>query len=179
MAEIDNRQLQHRDHVAASVKHPLVLLLDNVRDAANVGGIFRLADALGVERLLLCGETASPPDRRLTRSARSTHQVVAYQQREESLRAASELRAQGYQLFALELSRASVDLKSVDFRMHNRICLLLGGERNGLSDALLEIVDQTVHIPMLGQNSSMNVTSACAIALYEITRHLESVTNGD
>lgn len=173
---MDNRPLDYRDHQPAAEHFPLVILLDNLCNAANVGGIFRIADALGVAQLLLCGETVAPPDRRLERCSRSTHRAVSYRQREEPLMVAHELRAQGYPLIALELTQRSVDLREVDFRRFDKACLVLGGERRGICPALLEIVDRTVHIPMRGQNSSMNVTSACAIAVHEITRQLTSVT---
>lgn len=170
MIDKKDRQLTHMDHRAGGRRLPLILLLDDISDPANVGAVFRIADALGVERLLLCGKTAVPPNRRLTRTSRMTDKVIAYQYCETPEVVA--LRLQGYHLIALELTQHSVDLKTVDFGLRGKICLILGAEHAGVNSELLEIVDQTVHIPMLGQNSSMNVATACAIAVYEITRNL-------
>ncbi len=167
-----NRQLIHKDHQVGRERFPLTLLLDGICDAANVGAIFRLADALGVERLLLCGNTVSPPNRRLTRTARSADKVVLYERCDDLNATLLHLREQGYCFVALELTAQSVDLKDVDFSRAGKICLILGAEQQGVSQPLLEIADQTVHIPMLGQNSSMNVAAACAIAVYEITGDL-------
>jgi len=150
-----------------------VLLLDDVSDPANVGAIFRLADALGVARLMLCGDTVRPPNRRLSRTSRSTDKVVSYERFDAPGGAVVSLREQGYRLVALELAAQSVDLQTLDYGEMGKICLILGSEQSGVSPPLLEIADHTVHIQMSGLNSSMNVATACAIAVYEMTRHLE------
>ncbi len=167
-----DRQLTHRDHHPGGGGFPLILLLDDVSDPANVGAVFRIADALGVERLLLCGNTVVPPDRRLTRTSRATDKVVPYERCGDPEAELRRVREQGYHLIALELTQQSVDLKTVDYGALDKICLILGAEQAGVSSSLLEIVEQTVHIPMQGQNSSMNVAAACAIAVHEMTRYL-------
>jgi len=168
----NDRQLIHQDHQVSGVHFPLTLLLDDVTDPANVGAIFRLADALGVERLILGGETVKPPNRRLSRTSRSTDRAVAYDVSADINSCVVGLRKQGYQLIALELSAQSVDLQSLDYGAMERICLILGAEQTGVRSSLLEIVDYSVHISMLGVNSSMNVATAGAIAVYEMTRYL-------
>jgi len=172
MNDNNDVQLTHLDHHADDQQFPLILLLDDVSDAANVGAIFRVADALGVERLLLCGDTVVPPNRRLTRTSRATDKVVGHQYYEDAVAALSTQSAQGYHCIALELTQQSVDIKTVDFGALGKVCLILGAEQRGVNARLLENVAQTVHIPMLGQNSSMNVATACAVGVYEITRQL-------
>ncbi len=172
MTDIKDAQLTHFDHHVEEQHFPLVLLLDDVSDAANVGAIFRIADAFGVERLLLCGDTVVPPNRRLTRTARTTDKVVLHQYCEDAVVSLNALSAQGYHAIALELTQQSADIKTVDFGALGKICLILGAEQTGVNARLLEIVGKTVHIPMLGQNSSMNVATACAVGVYEITRQL-------
>ena len=81
-----------------------------------------------------------------------------------------ELKASGYRIISLELSSASIDIRKLQVRASDQICLVLGSENTGVSRALLDMSEQTVHIPMLGQHSSMNVATACAIATFEITR---------
>ncbi len=77
-----------------------------------------------------------------------------------------------------KLAAQSVDLKTQDYGKMGKICLILGSEQSGVSPSLLEIADHTVHIRMLGLNSSMNVATACAIAVYEMTRHIAGVVGG-
>jgi len=172
MSADTDRQLTHSDHRTDGGCFSLVILLDSVGDPANVGSIFRVADALGVARLMLCGHSVVPPSRRLARTSRATEKSVVYEYCEDPVMAAVGLRERGYRLIAVELTERSVDLKTVDFNEHDKLCLILGAEQAGVSAGLLEIVDQTVHIPMLGQNSSMNVAIACAITVYEATRAL-------
>ncbi|MEW9624270.1 TrmH family RNA methyltransferase [Rhodanobacter geophilus] len=167
-----NMQLDHRAHRPAAGKHPLCLLAHNVRRPANVGGLFRLADALGVEELILTGSSCTPPHPKLRTAARHTEQRVPYVHAEDPLPVVAGLKAAGYRIIGLELTSASIALDQLRVAPGERICLVLGNESAGICQALLDAADATVHIPMLGHNSSMNVASACAIATYVITRKL-------
>src|SRR5262249_14878781 len=126
----------------------------------------------GVERLHLSGRTPHPPDARLRKAARSTDAHVAWEHGEDPLATVAALRAQGWRIVSLELSSLSVDVRALPVAPGDRLCLVLGAEGAGVSQALLDASDATVHIPMRGHNSSMNVASAAAIALFELSRHL-------
>jgi tRNA G18 (ribose-2'-O)-methylase SpoU len=143
-----NLQLDHSDHRAAAPL-PLRLLAHDVDIALNVGALFRIADALGVEHLHLSGTSPLPPDPKIRKTARSAERHVAWSHATDPLETAAALKAQGWRLVSLELSTLS-----------------------GVCQALLDVSDVTVHIPMRGHNSSMNVANACAIAVYEIARRL-------
>jgi tRNA G18 (ribose-2'-O)-methylase SpoU len=168
----NNVQLDHADHRPAPTRRALRLLAADVAIAANVGALFRIADALGVEHLHLAGGSARPPDPRIRRSARSTERFVPWSHAADPLAVVAALRAAGWRIVALELSTASVDLAHWPVAPHDRICLVLGAEDAGVPQALLDAADATVHIPMRGHNSSMNVATACAIAAWEIGRKL-------
>jgi tRNA G18 (ribose-2'-O)-methylase SpoU len=90
----------------------------------------------------------------------------------------SALKARGWRIVALELSTRSVPLDELAVARGDRVCLVVGAENVGVSQALLDVADATVHIPMRGHNSSMNVANACAIATYEIARRLSAVGSG-
>jgi tRNA G18 (ribose-2'-O)-methylase SpoU len=166
-----NRQLAHSDHRGAGTL-ALRLLAPDVGLASNVGALFRLADALGVEHLHLAGASPVPPDAKIRRTARSAERHVAWSHEADALRVVAALKRQGWRLVALELSAASVPLDALAIAPGDRICLVVGAESAGVSQALLDAADATVHIPMRGHNSSMNVATACAIAAYDIARRL-------
>jgi len=167
-----NTQLDHARHRPAAAPLPLRVLAHDLELAANVGTLFRIADALGVERLHLSGTTPRPPDARLRKAARSTDTHVAWEHDVDPLATLATLRAAGWRIVSLELTTCSVDVRTLPVASGERLCLVLGAENAGVAQALLDASDATVHIPMRGRNSSMNVASACAIALFELSRHL-------
>ena len=171
MTPAANRQLAHSDHRASGTL-PLRLLAPDVGIASNVGALFRLADALGIEHLHLAGATPVPPDPKIRKTSRSAERHVAWSYEADALAVVAALRRDGWRVVALELSTRSVPLASFEVAPGDRVCLVVGAEDAGVSQALLEVADATVHIAMRGHNSSMNVATACAIAAYDIARRL-------
>ena len=166
-----NLQLDHSSHRAGA---PLALrfLAHDVDIALNVGALFRIADALGVEHVHLSGASPLPPDPKIRKTSRSAERHVAWSHAADPLATVAALKAQGWRIVSLELSTHSVALHDLALAPGDRICLVLGAESTGVCQALLDASDATVHIPMRGHNSSMNVANACAIATYEIARRL-------
>jgi len=166
-----NRQLDHSSHRGAGPL-PLRLLAHDMDDALNVGALFRIADALGVAHVHLSGTSPVPPDAKIRKTSRSAERHVAWSYEADPLATVAALKAQGWRIVSLELSTQSVDLRDLGVATDDRICLVVGAENTGVCQALLDLSDATVHIPMRGHNSSMNVANACAIATYEIARRL-------
>lgn len=167
-----NVQLDHSAHKAGSKKYPVCYLAHDIGTPTNVGSFFRIADALGVEKIFLTGRTITPPNSKMKRTSRATEKYVEYEYREDPLQTIESLKRAGYKIASLEITSASIDVKDFHFSSDDKICLILGSESRGVCQALLDASDTTIHIPMLGINSSMNVANACSIATYEITRRL-------
>jgi tRNA G18 (ribose-2'-O)-methylase SpoU len=164
-----NRQLEHHQVRNLGRVFPLRVVANDLDDPLNVGSLFRLADALGVEHLHLTGSSARPPNSRLHKTSRSAEKHVSYSWSPDAVATVRSLRAQGYTVVALEITSASMDIRRFHPGPDDKICLVLGGENAGVPQELLDISDCTLHIPMAGTNSSMNVAMACAIAVFEIT----------
>ncbi len=166
-----NLQLDHSGHRGAG---PLALrfLAHDVDIALNVGALFRIADALGVEHVHLAGTSPRPPDPKIRKTSRSAERHVDWSYAADPLETVARLKAQGWRIVSLELSTLSVPLRELAVAPGERICLVVGAENTGVCQALLDASDATVHIPMRGHNSSMNVANACAIATYEIAQRL-------
>jgi tRNA G18 (ribose-2'-O)-methylase SpoU len=154
---------------------PLVLVLDGVSGLANIGSLFRLADAFNIEKLIFCGAEVDLQSNRLRRTARATVKNVIFEEHENSEEICRDLQKDGYELLALEISEDSVPVESLNYKVFEKIALVLGNENSGISDEILKISDKSLHINMFGKNSSMNVTHAAAIALFEITKSLQPV----
>lgn len=165
----DTEQLEHAEVTTGGRHFALELLADSVCLPVNVGSLFRLADAQGLARLHLCGATPCPPDRKLRRAARATEQVVSWHYAADALVLARDLKARGYRILCLELTRHSYPLQQLVLTPHEPLCLIVGNERHGVSEALLEMADASLHLTMQGRNSSMNVAMATAIACHHIT----------
>jgi tRNA G18 (ribose-2'-O)-methylase SpoU len=166
-----NLQLDHSSHRGAGTL-PLRLLAHDMDLALNVGALFRIADALGVEHLHLSGSSPVPPDPKIRRTARSAERHVAWSYAADPLDTVAALKSQGWRIVSLELSTRSVALQELAVAPGDRICLIVGAENAGVCQPLLDASEFTVHIPMRGHNSSMNVANACAIATYDIARRL-------
>ncbi len=167
-----NSQLEHEDHSTKPHTSHLSLLLHDMELASNIGSIFRISDALGIDHIYLTGDTSTPPNRKITKSSRSTEKYVPYSYEQDPIELLTSLKKQGWLIVSLEISSASVDLRDFTPPQNREICLIIGTENNGIHQKLLDLSDHTVHIPMKGYNSSMNVSNACAIAAYDIIKQI-------
>ena len=177
----DNRQLSHEEHQQTGIRHPLSLIANDINDALNVGGLFRLSDALGIDTLYLCGDTPTPPNVRIKKTSRSTEKDVTFEYQADAETLVTMLKASGALIVSLEITSSSISINSEAFtraiKNSRPVCLVLGSENTGVCEALLSLSDLSVHIPMLGANSSMNIVTATAIACFEITRILQDDIN--
>jgi tRNA G18 (ribose-2'-O)-methylase SpoU len=147
---------------------PAAVLLDNVRSMYNVGSFFRTADAIGLEKLYLCGITAYPPKRAISKTALGAEESVAWEHHADARETLAQLRARGYEIAAIETSLHSLDL--FDWRPGFPVCVLFGHEVDGIRPELLGLADTHVRIPMLGRKHSLNVATAGGVVLYELLR---------
>ncbi|MBU2929847.1 TrmH family RNA methyltransferase [Winogradskyella psychrotolerans] len=166
-------QLNHYNSNFKKQKHPITVLCDNVTNAPNIGSLFRTADAFGVDELIFCGSDI-PLGKRMTKTSRSTEKYVNHRVEDAIETQINILKSNQYFLIALEISENSQPLTSFTLETKQPIALILGDENFGISEAVLKQVDAVVHINMFGNNSSMNVVQATSIALYEITKQLNS-----
>lgn len=150
----------------------------NWQDPRNVGAAFRLADAAGLAGLVLAGTTPRPPNRRISKTARSTVRTVPFELVEDSLSALADYRAAGALLLALELTDASISLFEYQLPselpvQQQEIILIPGGEAAGVPEEVLSLCHASVHLPMHGQNTSMNVMVATGAAVYLLLAQLK------
>jgi len=167
-------QLTHKTSNWEKQIFPISLLLHNFQRPLNIGSIFRLADAFGCEHIYLSGSSTTPPNRRITKTARSADKYVPFTYLEEPLELMSKLKSEGYKLVSLELTTNSKPLSDLSLLKDEKVCLILGSENEGASDKLLELSNEIVYIPMHGQISSLNVATAAGIALYALVEHFRA-----
>ncbi len=148
----------------------VVLLLDDVYDTFNVGGMYRVADAAGVGAIYHCGDTPIPPDPKIARSSVGLYQYLHWEHRKDIMQLLEELKKAGYQIVSLEQSDVAVNYFEATYK--GPVALVVGNESFGVKDEVVKASDLVVELPMHGVNKSLNVVVATGIVLYEIHRKL-------
>lgn len=169
--------MDHSAHKESDKKYPLSFLVHDMTVPMNVGSLFRIADALGVEKIYLTGQSISPPNSKIKKTSRSTEKYVAYSYEQDPLCVLQTLKKRGYKILSLEITTTSIDIEKFEVNPQDKICLILGSETDGICQQLLDESDATIHIPMHGKSSSMNVANACSIAAYELIKKLKISNN--
>ena len=162
-------QLSHNDNRFTNKKHPIIIVCDNINNAPNLGSILRLADAFNVQEVRFCGQNI-PLGRRMLKTSRATEKHVIYSNPESALNEIQKLKNYNFKIVALEITKESQPISKLSINLNQPVVLILGDENYGISEEILLISDVIIHVEMFGNNSSMNVASAAAIALYEITK---------
>lgn len=179
------RKLSHEELLAqrltvaealATVRHPVIGLLEDIRSLYNVGSCFRTADAMLLERLILTGYTPTPPRKEISKTALGATETVPWEFIKDGAEAVALLQSQGYRTYALELTDSSLQLGSTGLPP-GPIAFVAGNEITGVSAATLAACDGSLEIPMHGVKHSLNVAVAFGIAAWELVK-LSHTTKG-
>lgn len=151
-----------------------VAVLDNIRSVYNVGSIFRTCNAVGIERVLLCGITPTPLDKKgrrrsdFAKVALGAEDRVTWEHFNTTREALQKLKGENFYVIAIEQNESSVDYKSVSIKGKENVAFVIGAEVDGMNKETLGLCDVVAEIPMLGTKESLNVTIAFGIAAYRI-----------
>ncbi len=157
------------EHYCGSPKHPIVLMLHNIRSMWNVGSMFRTADGAGIEKIILSGYTATPPRKEIDKTALGAQDTVAWEYHADPQELLKRMKHNGVRICGLEIaegSRPCAALTHSDFP----ICLIVGNEVDGLEEELLQLCDEVLEIPQYGTKHSLNVAVAAGIVLFELVQ---------
>jgi len=154
-------------------KFPLAVILDDIRSQNNTGSVFRTCDAFRVEKLCLCGITATPPHREIHKTALGAEESVEWQYFASATEAILELRNSHYLILAMEHTTSSRPLQAFEVPEGARIALVFGNEVQGVGVEALKLSDACLEIPQFGTKHSINVSVAVGITLWEILKKLK------
>ena len=148
-------------------KVPLIVVLDNIRSAMNVGSIFRTSDAMAISKVYLCGISATPPNREITKTAIGATDSVEWEYYESTRLAIASLKSDGYEVVAIEQTDSSTEL--MDYQpSKDKIAVVLGNEVNGVDSELLPLLDGAIEIDQYGTKHSLNVSVCGGIVLHHL-----------
>ena len=157
-----------------SEKYPLVVVLDSVRSMSNVGSIFRTCDGFAVEKLYLCGITAQPPHKEITKTALGATESVDWEYHQDVVELVNQLKNEHFKVFLIEQTDNSIMLDQFQYQPQDKIAIVLGNEVFGVDEKLLPICDGVIEIPQYGTKHSFNVTIAGGIVIWEMVKQMNS-----
>lgn len=156
-------------------KLPLVIVLDNVRSLHNVGSVLRTADAFGVERVIMCGITATPPSAEIHKTALGAEDAVGWSYTEDTLEAVRRLQEEGCCVMAVEQVEGSEKLGEYAFDApQGRYALVLGNEVKGVRQDVVDACDGALEITQYGTKHSLNVSVTAGVVMWEALRRLKA-----
>ncbi len=170
-AELRNTKPEEAD-IRKIKKNPIYIILDNVLDTYNIGAIFRLADAVAAEKVILTAGSETPPHTRIKKASINTTEWVSWEYAENAESAIDDLRLKikDIQIVAVEQDKKSIPYNKFDYKFP--IALVVGHETDGVSREVLDKADAVIEIPMWGVNTSLNVMVSLGIVLYKAMENL-------
>ena len=154
-------------------KNLITIILDNVLDTYNVGSVFRLADAVAAQKVILCGQTLTPPNSRIKKASINTTGWVKWEYEKNTIDAVQKLKIENskMKIVSVEQDARSVPFYKVNYQFP--LAIIVGNETTGITPDVLDASDLIVEMPMWGINTSLNVMVSAGIILYEIMKQHE------
>ena len=176
MRKLKNEELNRlsADEFKSAEKIPLIIVLDNVRSALNVGSIFRTCDAFRIESLYLCGITAKPPDREINKTALGATETVEWKYFSSALEALEELKRNKIKIFGIEQAEKATALNKFSPEPNQKIAVVFGNEVKGVEQEVIDKCDGVIEIPQIGMKHSLNIAVSAGIVIWDLYGKLKT-----
>ncbi|MBM1106049.1 RNA methyltransferase [Aurantibacter crassamenti] len=155
-------------------KTPIVIVLDNIRSLNNIGSVFRTADAFLVEKIYLCGITATPPHKDIRKTALGATESVVWEYAENTMEVISSLKDNGYHVLALEQAENATFLNSLEIENTKKYALIFGNEVKGVAQEVVDASDEVLEIPQFGTKHSLNISVSVGVTVWDIWSKLNT-----
>ena len=175
MRKLNNNELERISikQFKKSKKTAITIVLDNIRSAFNVGAVFRCADAFIIEKIILCGITATPPNKEIRKSALGSSHSVNWEYSKNTIDAITQLKKEGQYIIGIEQTTGSTLLQ--EFKTPKKpITIIMGNEVHGISQEIVSNCDEIIEIPQFGTKHSLNISTATGIVIWELFRKLQN-----
>ena len=169
MRKLKNEELNRlsMEEFKGAEKLPVILILNDVRSAMNVGAAFRTSDAFRIQKIYLCGITAQPPHREINKTALGAQETMEWEHQDHVSEVVNDLRKKGYQIIAVEQADNSTSL--LDFQVHEDVkyAFVFGNEVYGVAEEIVESADTVLEIPQYGTKHSLNISVSIGVVLWD------------
>ena len=169
MKKLKNKDLQRISIEEFKVvkKTPITIVLDNVRSALNVGSVFRTSDAFLIEKIILCGITACPPNKEIRKAALGSTESVEWEYVKDTIDAVQQLIKEGYHVVGIEQADKSTQLN--EFELPKKpIAIIMGNEVNGVDQHVIDLCNEVIEIPQFGTKHSLNIAVTTGIVVWDL-----------
>lgn len=170
MRKLENSELDRKsiDSFKDADKTPIIIILDDVRSLHNIGSVFRTADAFLIEKIYLCGITATPPNKEIHKTALGATETVAWEHNAEIVSVIKNLQSENVAVYAVEQVENSISLEKFEIPQGRKIALVFGNEVFGVSQQAVEMCDGSIEIPQLGTKHSLNISVSTGIVIWDL-----------
>lgn len=175
--KLKNSELDRKSVEAfkAADKTPLIIILDNIRSLNNVGSIFRTADAFLIEKIYLCGITATPPHRDIQKTALGATEAVSWEYTEDVSALSRKLQSEGVHLCAIEQAENAVMLDTFTPDKSQKYALVFGNEVKGVQQDIVTLSDTVIEIPQMGTKHSLNISVSAGVVIWDLFSKLRAL----
>lgn len=156
------------DEFKRTKKTPIIVVLDSIRSLNNVGSVFRTSDAFLVEKIYLCGITATPPNKEIHKTALGATESVDWEYVEDVLSLIERLKQDGIQILSIEQAENSTKLDTFQPEKNNKYAVVFGNEVKGVQQEVVSASNNCIEIPQLGTKHSLNISVSCGVVLWDM-----------
>jgi tRNA G18 (ribose-2'-O)-methylase SpoU len=176
MRKLENNELDRKsvEDFKTAKKKPIIIILDDIRSLHNIGSVFRTSDAFLVEKIYLCGITATPPNKEIHKTALGATETVIWEHHENVLEVITNLKKENISVFAIEQVENSIFLNDFQVEKNKKYALVFGNEVFGVNQKAVEICDGTIEIPQLGTKHSLNIAVSAGIVVWDLFSKLNN-----
>ncbi len=176
MRKLENSELDRKsvDAFKNADKTPLIIILDDIRSLHNIGSVFRTADAFLIEKIYLCGITATPPHKEIQKTALGATETVAWEHSQSVTAVISKLKSEGTTVLAVEQVENAHLLDEFKVVINQKYALVFGNEVYGVSQEAVELCDGCIEIPQLGTKHSLNIAVSAGIVIWDLFKQLKA-----
>lgn len=175
MRKLANEELDRKSISAfkEATKTPIIIVLDNIRSLNNIGSVFRTSDAFLIEKIYLCGITATPPNNEIRKTALGATETVAWEHVEDCVTLVKELKEEKTAVYAVEQTEDSIFLSEFIPKPDTKTVLVFGNEVKGVQQEVINHCDGVIEIPQLGVKHSLNISVSAGIVIWDVFQKIK------
>ena len=174
MRKLENKELERKSIAAfkEAEKTPIIIILDDIRSLHNIGSVFRTADAFLIEKIVLCGITATPPNKEIHKTALGATETVTWEHQTDVLKVIENLKKEGVIVLAIEQVESAIFLQDFEINSEKKYALVFGNEVFGVSQEAVALCHGCIEIPQLGTKHSLNISVSAGIVVWDLFKKI-------
>ena len=177
MRKLKNNELNRLsiEEFKSSQKTPIIVILDNIRSLNNIGSVFRTSDAFLIEKIYLCGITATPPNKDIHKTALGATDSIEWEYIKNTIDVVNELKNSNYKILSIEQAENAIMLQDFSIAKDEKYAIIFGNEVKGVQQEIVDLSDACIEIPQYGTKHSLNISVSAGVVLWELFRKIKSL----